>query len=73
MNSQQRRADRRKWKYHVTLDVEYNWDRYSDQWDWCKEQWGIKDGCGWREKLYGEEWHFDCAKKATAFAIRWAN
>ena len=79
MNSKQRRKDRKRWRYSVTIGYTdtSNWGDdavvYQQIWDWCAKNFGtIVDRCGWRDRDCGDRWEFDCPKKAALFALRWS-
>lgn len=74
MNSQQRRTDRKRWRYTVTIDQAKSWSNYDDMFDWCVAN--FKNGVAqstWREKHghFGTCWQFTDSDKATAFALKW--
>jgi hypothetical protein len=76
MNARQRRTDRKRWKYHVTLTYEQA-DRngYDHMFDWCCDTFGNGVVCaGWREKhnYIGTWWQFTNAEKAALFSLKWA-
>jgi hypothetical protein len=81
MNSKQRRKDKKRWKYHVTVKFPNNLSNWAEEgefylkmFNWCKENYGDNvERCGWRERKFGDLWEFDCPKKATAFALKWAS
>lgn len=76
MNAQQRRADRRQWKYTVTVDAHRSYADYDRMFDWCvanfKNPVNIRHA-RWREKHghFGTCWQFTDSAAATAFALKW--
>ena len=79
MNSRQRRKDRKRWQYHVEVSFAHfvyrdeETDYYMEIFNWCKQNFGDNvERCGWRDRCYGGRWEFNDAKKAAAFALRWA-
>jgi hypothetical protein len=76
MNSRQRRADRKKWRYEVTINAVKSSKDYDAMFDWCVANYGNTRGIsanGWREKhgYIGTCWQFNNSAKAAAFALRW--
>jgi hypothetical protein len=76
MNSRQRRADRKKWRYEVTINAVKSSKDYDAMFDWCVANYGNTCGIssnGWREKhgYIGTCWQFNDSAKAAAFALRW--
>ena len=77
MNSRQRRADRKAWRYEVAIDERKSFADYDEMFDWCVANYGNTRGIssnGWREKhgYIGTFWQFNNSAKAAAFALRWA-
>ena len=79
MNSQDRRKDRRRWRYKVDTPfvmmtgVEDMQDEYDAIFAWCQQMFGTDVRyCGWRDREWGERWEFDDSKKAALFALRWS-
>jgi hypothetical protein len=53
MNSKQRRADRKEWRYEVTIDEGKSFADYDAMFDWCVTNFGNGRGIkrnGWRKK-----------------------
>jgi hypothetical protein len=76
MNSRQRRADRKEWRYEVTINEGKSLVEYDAMFDWCVANYGNSRGIspnGWREKHKhrGTCWQFNNSAKAAAFALRW--
>jgi hypothetical protein len=77
MNSKQRRRDRRQYKFQITLgpNVMFDYEKYLDQFKWCRQTFGPTVDDGWRCKPHvdvdGDRWQFDSPEKLTAFALRW--
>jgi hypothetical protein len=76
MNAQQRRADRRLWKYTVSVNND-SYDRYNRMFDWCVVNFKNPvdgDHARWREKHghFGTCWQFTDSKAAAAFALKWS-
>jgi len=76
LNSRQRRADRKEWRYEVTIGAENAFTNYDAMFDWCVANYGNTCGIspnGWREKhgYIGTCWQFNNSAKAAAFALRW--
>jgi len=71
MNSKQRRADRKRWKYTVSINERRSFLDYDNMYDWCVTN--FKNTGDWREKHghFGTCWQFVDSDKATAFALRW--
>jgi hypothetical protein len=76
LNSRQRRADRKAWRYEVTIDEGKSFAEYDAMFDWCIANYGNSRGIsanGWREKHWhrGTCWQFNNSSKAIAFALKW--
>jgi hypothetical protein len=76
MNSRQRRADRKEWRYEVTINESQSFVNYDAMFDWCVANYGNTRGIspnGWREKHghFGTCWQFNSSTKAIAFALKW--
>jgi len=81
VNSKQRRLDRRKWRYNVSVKTP-SFQRYIDQWSWLDERFGrIIAECGWREHRENADcwditgysiWEFERERDASAFDLRWS-
>jgi hypothetical protein len=76
MNSKQRRADRKAWRYEVAINQSRSFVDYDDMFDWCVTNFGNTHGIrrnGWREKHghFGTCWQINDSVKAVAFAMRW--
>lgn len=81
MNSQQRRKDRREWRYHVDLGIR-TFNEYVDMWRWLDQRHGRRIlRCGWRDRIeevdgdddrYHVVWQFLRERDAAEFALRWA-
>lgn len=73
MNSNQRRKDRRKWRYSVRYRVDsFSWEQYDEMWDWLVNTYGNFNGQCWREKFghIGSYWEFDNEEAMTMFVLR---
>ncbi len=75
MNARQRRADRKRWKYTVTVDDHRSYSEYDAMFDWCVANFGNTKASTnrWREKHghFGTCWQFIDSAAATAFALKW--
>lgn len=76
MNARQRRADRKRWRYAVTIDDRRSFLDYDAMFDWCVANFKNPPGGRgdrWREKHghFGTCWQFTDSAAATAFALRW--
>lgn len=75
MNARQRRADRKRWQYSVSIDDRRSFLNYDDMFDWCVANFGNTKASTnrWREKHghFGTCWQFTDSAAATAFALRW--
>ena len=81
MNSNQRRKDKRKWKYKVAMHITSH-QQYEDMWWWLAGRHGRNVvECGWRERLVytdswsaalDTEWEFTKEKDLIEFILRWS-
>jgi len=71
MNSNQRRKDKRKWKYHVAYE-HTSQERYDQMWDWCVATFGNHIDRVWREKHghVGDYWQFEDEQSMTLFVMK---
>lgn len=72
MNSNQRRKDKRKWKYSVRYREYINIDRYDEMWDWCVATFGNKSNRIWREKHghIADYWQFETEQAYLMFVMK---
>jgi hypothetical protein len=74
MNSKQRRKDKRKYRYRITIDHD-TWQEYEEAWWWLANRYGrTVNTCGWRDRASwrSARWEFDNEKTFVAFALAWA-
>jgi hypothetical protein len=76
VNARQRRSDRKRWKYAVTVDDAKSFLNYDAMFDWCVTNFKNPPGGRherWREKHghFGTCWQFSNSGKAIAFALKW--
>ena len=72
MNARQRRADRKRWQYSVSIDDRRSYSNYDAMFDWCVANFANRATI-WREKHghFGTCWQFTDSAAATAFALKW--
>ena len=73
MNSNQRRKDKRKWRYSVRYRYDsFSHDNYDEMWDWCVATFGNHSNRIWREKHghIGDYWQFETEQAYLAFILR---
>lgn len=72
MNSNQRRKDKRKWKWNVRFHDYGGGPGYDEKWDWCVATFGNHANHIWREKHrhIADYWQFDNEKAYLAFVLR---
>ena len=74
MNARQRRADRKRWKYNVSIDEDRSYEQYNEMFDWCVTNFkNTLTHNKWREKHghFGTCWQFTDSAAAIAFALKW--
>jgi hypothetical protein len=71
MNSNQRRKDKRKWKYNVRYTYT-EWDRYDEMWNWLCATYGNLKNHVWRERhgYIGDWWQFEDEEAMTMFVLK---
>lgn len=71
MNSNQRRKDKRRWRYNVRYGYTH-WDRYDEMWEWLTTTYGNHSNKVWREKHghIGDYWQFEDEEVMTMFVLK---
>lgn len=83
MNSNQRRKDKRKWKFSVPVTCTH-FGHYQEMWEWLADKYGTNvNKCGWRDRdnttsfyttyeYFDIDWQFVDERKAIEFTLRWS-
>lgn len=84
MNSHQRKKDKRRWKYTVTVNTR-SFRHYEEMWEWLENRFGKNSAkCGWRDRhpeyfhrdysdgTFDVFWQFINERDAIEFTLRWS-